>query len=113
LRRAALLSGDCVVSGFVGVTCQVIADSEDLNCNASRSTVGQSANSFDTADNFMPYSIQISGLTGADTYTIGFNAVSSTLIEAAAPVPEPGSMGLVGAALAGLGFAMRRRKTQA
>lgn len=104
-------AADCVVAGLAGVTCQVIADTQDLNFNAAIGTPGSSSNSFETANVFSHFEILISGLADS-TYSVGFNAVTSTLIVAAQPtvVPEPGTMGLIGAALAGLAFTSVRRK---
>ena len=106
-------SADCVITGLglVGVTCTVIDDTQDLNFNAAIGTAGISDNSFETGNifpiAFTHFEILISGLADSD-YSIAFNAVTSTLIEAA--VPEPGTTGLVGAALAGLAFTTVRRK---
>ena len=99
---------DCT-SNIAGVVCSVINDiGTDLNFNASRSTAGITNNSFDPGLVLANFGIHITGL-GNDTYQLAFNANTSTSIVAAA-VPEPGTTGLVGAALAGLAFTTVRRK---
>ena len=103
-------AADCVVAGLAGVTCTVIADTQDLNFNAAIGTAGTSSNSFEPGAVFSHFEILISGLADS-AYSVAFNAVTSTLIVAAPTVvPEPGTMGLIGAALAGLAFTSVRRK---
>ena len=104
-------AADCVVAGLAGVTCNVIADTQDLNFNAAIGSAGSSSNSFETANVFSHFEILISGLANS-AYSVAFNAVTSTLIVGAQPavVPEPGTMGLIGAALAGLALTSVRRK---
>ena len=106
-------AADCVVSAnlvLAGVTCLVIDDTQDLNFNAGIGSAGTSENSFESANTFTHFAIRISGLANSD-YSVAFNAVTSTLIEAQV-VPEPGTAGLVGAALAGLALTVRRKRKQ-
>ena len=103
-------NSDCFVSaGFfaAGVRCTVSGDTESLNSNPSVGAAGTDSNSFGTADLPTAFGIHITGLAAA-AYNIAFNTVTSVSIEAA--VPEPGTTGLVGAALAGLAFTTVRRK---
>ena len=109
-------SNDCSVMGALlglGVTCLETADSQDLNFNTSTSTnPGTSDNSFETATVLTPFGINIFGLP-AGTYTIAFNANTSTsIIRAVTPVSEPGTIGLMGAALAFAGACSIRRKSK-
>lgn len=103
---------DCTVSGaiFGVVTCTESADTQDLNKNTTTSAnPGADSNSFETASMLTGFGINIFGLqTG--TYTIAFNANTSTSIIRNV-VPEPGMIALLGAALLGLG-ATRRRRSQ-
>jgi hypothetical protein len=105
-------ASDCTVTGFVGVTCTETADSQDLNFNTTTSiNPGLSTNSFEAGLALTPFGINISGLADG-TYTIAFNTTTSTLITRQV-VPEPGVLGLVGAALTGLGVVgVRRRRTK-
>ena len=104
---------DCLVSGSfafkTAVKCTVSGDTESLNSNPSVGMAGTDENSFADADAdvFTAFGVHITGLAAA-TYNIAFDTFTSTSIVAA--VPEPGTTGLVGAALAGLAFTTVRRK---
>jgi hypothetical protein len=102
-------ANDCT-STIAGVVCTETADTQDLNFNTSVSTnPGISDNSFDPlAQLLTAFGINVTGLPGG-TYTVIFNAQTSTSIIRS--VPEPGTLGAVGAALALLGLASRRRKS--
>lgn len=104
-------ANDCTVTGALvglGVACAETFDTQDLNRNTTTSSnPGTDDNSFDLASTLTAFGINITGLT-AGTYTIAFNAQTSTSIIRA--VPEPGMMALLGAGLLGLGAIRRRRQ---
>ena len=104
-------NADCVVVGLAGVTCTVNDNTQDLNFNAAIGSAGSSQNGVGSGGVFSKFDILISGLANS-AYSVAFNAVTSTLIVGAQPtvVPEPGTMGLIGAALAGLALTSVRRK---
>jgi hypothetical protein len=101
-------ANDCNASGGA-VACTETADGEDLNRNLGTGTNPSDLQySFDGA-NFSAFGINITGLKGG-TYSLTLNAVTSNEL---ARVPEPGTIALLGAALAGLGFVGRRKSKQA
>jgi len=106
---------NCIVTdsgGFAGVACAETADGADLNDNTTTGTNNNIAdeNSFEAANVFAAFGIDITGLP-AGTYSLGLNSVTSTSIIRQA-VPEPASVALIGLALAGLGVARRRRQAR-
>jgi hypothetical protein len=93
---------------FGAVTCVETADSQDLNRNVATGTNPSTVNnSYDIASILTAFGIHVQGLS-AGTYSIALNAVTSTSITRA--VPEPGTTGLIGAALAGLALTSLRRR---
>jgi len=100
---------DCSANGGT-VACAETADTQDLNRNISTGTNPSSiSNSYDAASLLTAFGINITGLSGG-TYSLALNAVTSNSL---VRVPEPGTIALLGAALAGLGFAGRRKSKQA
>ena len=98
-------ANDCIAVS--GATCVETADSEDLNLNVTTSANNTSAtHSYDpNVAGLQRYGIFVTGLT-AGTWTLGLNAVTSTLITR---VPEPGILSLMGLGLLGIGASQRRR----
>lgn len=97
---------NCFASG--GVTCVEIADFEDLNTSVG-TTTNNTADNFSWGPNVLglgSYGIFVDGLTAGD-WSLTLKSVTSTAVTRA--VPEPGVLGLLGIAIAGLGFARRRK----
>jgi hypothetical protein len=93
-----------------GATCVEDADTQNLNISQ---TIGANPSSFaysyDAGQNFTSFGITVSGLP-AGTYSISLSALTSNNLSR---IPEPGTIALLGAALAGIGFASRRKSKQA
>ena len=100
-------ANDCVAAG--GPVCTETADTQPLNVNT-----GVTTNTFDrvswdpNALNETAFGIHITGLT-AGTYTLTLNEVKSTSL-ARAPLPEPGTLALMGIGIMGLFASIRRKK---
>ena len=102
-------NNDCT-SSILGAACTEIADSQDLNNNASAFfNPDTNDNSYETGNVFSAFGIHIANLS-AGNYTIALNSVTSTSISRV--VPEPGSLALIGVALLGLGFGASRRQAK-
>lgn len=94
---------------IAGATCTELFDDVSLNANLSTGlNPSDLARSLD-GPVFGNFGLSISGLV-AGNYTVAFNAVTSTSITRVVAVPEPGSVGLVGLALAGLAFTANRAR---
>jgi len=95
--------------GIAGSTCALDAtagnNTGNLNVNDSRSSNPDSYT--DSFASFMNYALSIDNLS-AGTYSLALDATTTTNVQRLA-IPEPGSVALIGLALAGLGFAGKRR----
>jgi hypothetical protein len=102
-------ANDCIADG--GPTCVETADGADLNRNIGTGTNPSLITNpaFNVGGVFASFGITISGLSGG-TYSLVLNALTSANVTR---VPEPGTIALLGAALAGIGFASRRKSKQA
>jgi hypothetical protein len=102
------LINECIAGG--GVTCTENADGESLQYSFGTGVNGSDEKrSFDIGQTLSNFSITLTGLT-TGTYSLSLNANTSVNV---GRIPEPGTIGLLGAALAGLGFAGRRKGKQA
>lgn len=102
-------ANDCT-SSIAGAVCTELADTEDLNNNASAFfNPDTNDNSYEVGNVFSAFGIRIANLS-AGNYTIALNSLTSTSISRA--VPEPGSLALIGVALLGLGFGASRRQVK-
>jgi len=99
-------ANDCIA---IGAVCTETADSQDLNINVGTTVNGVFARSSWDPNVLTetPFGINITGLT-AGTYTLTLNEVKSVQL-ARTPLPEPGTLALMGIGLMGL-FASTRRK---
>lgn len=98
----------CVVdAAFLGggVTCTSVTDPFSLNRTISSSALPTVASQFQTGS----FGIQLNGLKDG-TYTFDLSTKVEVQVQ---QVPEPGTVALVGLALAGLGLASRRQKKHA
>jgi len=91
-----------------GLTCAVTADDLNLNSRLSIGANGTDTNAFEPAAVFGAFGMNITGLT-AGQYSIALSTLTSTSIDRTV-IPEPGSLALIGLALAGLGFVSSQRK---
>lgn len=98
-------------SASVGVTCSAETDSQSLNTNVSTTVNGNAASSWDpNADNLTPFGIRIDGLAPG-SWSLQLSALTSVAVTRnVAAVPAPGTLLLLGAGLAAVGFVSRRKK---
>lgn len=99
---------DCTALG--GPVCTVLLDTQSLNVNVS-TTVNNTSSLFSFEPNALnetAFSIHIANLS-AGTYTLALNENKSTNL-ARRPLPEPGTLALMGISILGLFATMRRKK---
>ena len=105
---------DCAVTTLAGVVCMedIGGDGENLNQQIATDVTPdtQSNTSFNALAEYSKFGLTVTGLK-AGTYQVILNAGTGVGLERFA-TPEPGSLALIGVALAGLGLATSRRKSK-
>lgn len=97
-------SNGCLAAG--GLVCSSVSEAYALNRNISLTTNGTQDLYHQTGGNF---SLLLTGLTDG-TYTLSLETQGRTVVSR---VPEPASLALIGAGLAGLGVVGRKKRKQA
>jgi hypothetical protein len=100
-------ANSCLSNGANGV-CTEDSDTQDLN-NIRTAFINGEDNEYGLLVGLTAFGLTITGLP-AGNYTIALTGVTSNQL---VRVPEPGTIALLGAALAGVGFASRRKAKKA